>query len=432
MENKRLITPAAGLRGEIVIPGDKSVSHRSVIFAAQAEGTTRITNFLPAADTRATAQIMRALGVSIKEKTSTTLVVEGKGMRGFAEPGGVLDCGNSGTSMRLLVGLLSSRPFFSVLAGDASLTKRPMRRVTAPLREMGAHIYGRDGGQYPPLAVVGGSLAGITYDLPISSAQVKSAILLAGMGAEGRTRVSEPEQSRDHTERMMGYLGIPLAREGKYLAIEPVTGYSARDIEVVGDISSAAFFIVAALITQDSRLIVRNVGMNRGRTGIIEALTAMGGDISVENEREISGEPAADLVVVSSDLSGIDIGGGLIPRMIDEIPVFCVAAAAASGTTTVSDAGELAVKESNRIKTTCANLRALGGSVEERPDGMVIEGTGGLTGGTVASFGDHRAAMSAAVAGLVSQNGVTVEDIECVGTSFPGFFDILKSISSKK
>jgi 3-phosphoshikimate 1-carboxyvinyltransferase len=432
MENKRLITPAAGLRGEIVIPGDKSVSHRSVIFAAQAEGTTRITNFLPAADTRATAQMMRALGVSIKEETSTTLVVEGKGMRGFTEPEVVLDCGNSGTSMRLLVGLLSSRPFFSVLAGDASLTKRPMRRVTAPLREMGAHIYGRDGGQYPPLAVVGGSLAGITYDLPISSAQVKSAILLAGMGAEGRTRVSEPEQSRDHTERMMGYLGIPLAREGKYLAIEPVTGYSARDIEVVGDISSAAFFIVAALITKDSRLIVRNVGINRGRTGIIEALTAMGGDISVENEREISGEPAADLVVASSDLSGIDIGGGLIPRMIDEIPVFCVAAAVASGTTTVSDAGELAVKESNRIKTTCANLRALGGSVEERPDGMVIEGTGGLTGGTVASFGDHRAAMSAAVAGLVSRKGVTVEDIECVGTSFPGFFDILKSISSKK
>ncbi len=353
-------------------------------------------------------------------------------MRGFVEPEGILDCGNSGTSMRLLSGLLAARPFFSVLTGDASLTKRPMRRVAAPLREMGATILGRGGGEYPPLAVSGGNLTGITYDLPISSAQVKSAILLAGMAAGGQTRVSEPAPSRDHTERMMAYLGIPLSREGKYLALEPVETYRARDIEVVGDISSAAFFIVAALITKDSELILRNVGMNPGRTGIIEALVAMGGSISIENERTISGEPAADLVVRSSELKGIDIGGAIIPRMIDEIPVFCVAAVAASGTTVVRDAGELAVKESNRIKTTCGNLRALGGAAEDNPDGMVIEGTGELTGGRVASFGDHRAAMSAAVAGLVSSRGVTVEDVECVGTSFPTFFDLLESISIGK
>ncbi len=402
-----------------------------MIFAAQADGTARITNFLPAADTRATAHIMRALGAEIKEE-GTTLVVQGRGMRGFDEPVGVLDCGNSGTSMRLLAGLLAARPFFSVLAGDASLSRRPMRRVTAPLREMGAGILGRRGGEYPPLAVSGGNLTGITYDLPISSAQVKSAVLLAGMLARGRTMVSEPEPSRDHTERMMGYLGIPLSREGRYLVIEPVEKYQARDIEVVGDISSAAFFIVGALITKDSELTIRNVGMNPGRTGIIEVLVAMGGDISVENEREISGEPAADLIVRSSELKGIDIGGPIIPRMIDEIPVFCTAAAAARGTTTVRDAGELAVKESNRIKTTCENLRALGGRAEDRPDGMIVEGTGGVEGGRVASFGDHRAAMSAAVAGLASRKGVTVEDLECVGTSFPSFFDILDSVSVRK
>jgi 3-phosphoshikimate 1-carboxyvinyltransferase len=427
VEKKRHIRPATGLRGEIVMPGDKSISHRSVIFAAQADGTTRITNFLGAADTLASANIMRAVGTEITDK-GTTLVVEGRGMRGFEEPAGILDCGNSGTSMRLLVGLLAARPFFSVLAGDPSLTKRPMRRVTAPLREMGASIFGRREGEYPPLAVLGGNLTGITHDLPISSAQVKSAILLAGMAAGGLTRLSEPEPSRDHTERMMTYLGIPLVRDGNYLTIESVEGYRARDIEVVGDISSAAFFIVAALITKESELMIRNVGMNPGRTGIIEALIAMGGDLSVENEREVSGEPAADLIVRSSELLGIDIGGPIIPRMIDEIPVFCIAAAAASGTTTVRDAAELAVKESNRIKTTCENLRALGGAAEARPDGMVIEGTGPLTGGNVASFGDHRTAMSAAVAGLASSDGVTVEDIECVGTSFPNFFDLLDSV----
>jgi 3-phosphoshikimate 1-carboxyvinyltransferase len=431
VKNTLHIQPAAGLRGDIVIPGDKSISHRSVIFAAQADGTTRIANFLRAADTLATAGIMRALGAEITDD-GTTLVVTGRGMRGFAEPAGILDCGNSGTSMRLLAGLLSARPFFSVLTGDASLTKRPMRRVTAPLREMGATIQGRDGGQYPPLAITGGNLAGITYDLPISSAQVKSAVLLAGMLARSQTRVSEPEPSRDHTERMMAYLGIGLSREGKYLMLEPVEGYYARDIEVAGDISSAAFFIVAALITKDSALTIRNVGMNPGRTGIIEALLAMGGSISIENEREVSGEPVADLVVRSSELKGIEIGGPIIPRMIDEIPVFCVAAASAQGTTTVRDAQELAVKESNRIKTTCDNLRALGGHAEERPDGMVIEGTGGLVGGTVASFGDHRAAMSAAVAGLASKDGVTVTDLECVGTSFPSFFDILDAVCLKK
>lgn len=429
MKNKRHIHPAAGLSGRIVIPGDKSISHRSVIFAAQADGTTRITNFLRAADTLATAGIMRALGADITDD-GQTLVVTGRGMRGFIEPETILDCGNSGTSMRLLTGLLSARPFFSVLTGDASLTKRPMRRVAAPLREMGAVILGRDGGQYPPLAVSGGELAGITYDLPISSAQVKSAVLLAGMLARGRTRVSEPEQSRDHTERMMAYLGIGLSREGTYLALEPVEGYRARDIEVAGDISSAAFFIVAALITKDSELTIRNAGMNPGRTGIVEALVAMGGDISIENEREVSGEPVADLVVRSSELNGIEIGGTIIPRMIDEIPVFCVAAAFARGTTTVRDAQELAVKESNRITTTCGNIRALGGNAQDRPDGMVIEGTGGLTGGSVASFGDHRTAMSAAVAGLASRDGVTVNDLECVGTSFPSFFDLMDSVTA--
>jgi len=430
METNRHIDPAAGLRGEIVIPGDKSISHRSVIFAAQAEGTTRITNFLRAEDTLATANIMRALGTDITDD-GKMLVVTGRGMRGFAEPAGILDCGNSGTSMRLLSGLLAARPFLSILTGDASLTKRPMRRVTAPLREMGATILGRDGGQYPPLAISGGNLMGITYDMPISSAQVKSAVLLAGMLAGGQTRVSEPEPSRDHTERMMAYLGIGLSREGKYLVLSPVESFRARDIDVAGDISSAAFFIVAALITKDSDLTIQNVGMNPGRTGIIDALVGMGANIATENEREVSGEPVADLVVRSSELTGIEIGGRIIPRMIDEIPVFCVAAAAARGTTIVRDAQELAVKESNRIMTTCDNLRALGGKAEARPDGMVVEGTGRLAGGSVSSSCDHRTAMSAAVAGLASKNGVTVADLDCVGTSFPSFFDLLDVVSKR-
>jgi 3-phosphoshikimate 1-carboxyvinyltransferase len=428
MTSQRFIRPATALRGEITVPGDKSVSHRAVIFASMAEGTGRITNFLSAADTRATASIMRAMGTEIKGDKGA-LVVAGRGMRGFTEPETVLDCGNSGTSMRLFTGFLAARPFFSALTGDVSLSRRPMRRVVDPLRKMGARIFGRNDGAYPPLAVVGGGLRGITYDLPVSSAQVKSAILLAGMGADGDTRVSEPLPSRDHTERMMDYFGIPLSRDGKYLVIRPVDGYEARDIEVIGDVSSAAFFIVAALITKGSELTIRNVGMNPGRTGIVEALVSMGGNISIENEREVSGEPAADLVVRASGLSGIEIGGALIPRMIDEIPVFTVAAAFARGTTVVRDAAELSVKESDRIKATCTNLRALGGTAEERPDGMVIEGSGGLVGGAVTSFGDHRIAMSAAVAGLASREGVTVTDLACVGTSFPNFFDLLDSVA---
>ncbi len=409
------------------MPGDKSVSHRAIIFAAMADGTCRITNFLNAADTRATADIMQALGTSIVEKEGA-LIVTGSGVRGFTEPEVVLDCGNSGTTMRLMAGFLCGRPFFSVLTGDASLTRRPMRRVITPLGQMGARIFGRSDGSYPPLAVVGRDLKGITYESPVSSAQVKSAILLAGMTAEGETRVSEPEASRDHTERMMGYLGIGLVREGRYLTISPVGGYRARDIEVVGDISSAAFFIIAALITPGSELLVRNVGTNPGRIGIVEALISMGADISVENERTISGEPTADLVARSSDLKGIEIGGSLIPRMIDEIPVFCIAATYARGTTIVRDAAELRVKESDRIKATCENIQTLGGRAEEQDDGMVIEGVERLEGGRVASFGDHRIAMSAAVAGLASEKGVTVSDLGCVSTSFPKFFDLLDSV----
>jgi len=423
------IKPAGHISGELLPPGDKSISHRSVIFLSLATGKARVKNFLFADDCLRTVAIMERLGAQIVRE-GDDLVITGRGLHALMEPDDVLYCGNSGTTMRLMLGVLAGAGFFSVLFGDESLSRRPMGRVTEPLGRMGAIIHGREGGTYPPLAIIGADLVGEEFDLAISSAQVKSALLFAGMRADGVTRVREPSPSRDHTERMMDYFDIGLSRENDgWLAIEAVDRFDTKDIEVASDLSSAAPFIVATLIVPGSELIVRNVGLNPGRVGVLEVLEAMGGNITVENRREVSGEMVGDLVVRSSELRGTVIDGNVIPRVIDEIPVLATAAAAAAGETRITDAGELRVKESDRIATTVGNLRALGIDAEELPDGMVIPGGGKIDGGTIDSHGDHRIVLAGAVAGLVSKRGVTISNPSSVTISYPEFFDHIKELS---
>ena len=423
------ISPIKHIRGELFPPGDKSISHRSVIFLSLATGKARVKNFLFADDCLRTVTIMERLGADIIREDDG-LVITGRGLRELTEPDDVLYCGNSGTTMRLMLGVLAGTGFFSVLTGDESLSRRPMGRVTEPLGRMGAVIHGRENGKYPPLAVIGADLSGWEFDLPISSAQVKSALLFAGMRANGVTRVREPSPSRDHTERMMDYFDIALSREDDgWLAVEAVDGFDARDIIVAGDLSSAAPFIVAALIVPGSELVIQNVGLNPGRVGILDVLMEMGGDITVESRRDVSGEIVGDLVVRSSPLRGMTIGGDMIPRVIDEIPVLATAAATAAGETRIVDAGELRVKESDRIASTVTNLKALGIDAAELPDGMIIQGGGRIEGGRVDSFGDHRAVMAGAVAGMVSEQGVTISNASSVTISYPEFFNHIRSLS---
>jgi len=423
------ITPAGRIAGELFPPGDKSISHRSVIFLSLATGKARVRNFLFADDCLRTVAIMERLGAKIVRKDDG-LVITGRGLRELTEPDDVLYCGNSGTTIRLMLGVLAGTGFFSVLSGDKSLSRRPMGRVAEPLGRMGAVIHGRENGKYPPLAVISADLSGREFDLAVSSAQVKSALLFAGMRAKGVTRVREPFPSRDHTERMMDYFDIGLAREdGGWLSVETVEGFDAKDIDVAGDLSSAAPFIVAALIVPGSELIVRNVGLNPGRVGILEVLEAMGGDITVENQRDVSGEIVGDLVVRSSELVGVTIEGEIIPRVIDEIPVLAIAAATATGETRIVEAGELRVKESDRIVTTITNLKVLGIDATELPDGMIIPGGGRIEGGKLDSFGDHRAVMAGAVAGVISRRGVTISNASSVTISYPEFFDHLTALS---
>lgn len=422
------VQSAKGVRGEITVPGDKSISHRSIMFGSLATGVTRVTGFLRGEDALATLEAFRAMGVEI-EDDGATVTIHGKGLHGLTEPTDVLDCGNSGTSMRLLTGLLSGQSFFSVLTGDKYLRARPMKRVVAPLTQMGARIQGRAGGDKAPLAIQGGKLKGIEYTSPVSSAQVKSAIMLAGLYAEGTTTVYEPHLSRDHSERMLRHFG---ARVESFPGGVRLTGgveLTASDIAVPGDISSAAFFMVAALIVPGSELLIRGVGMNPTRTGIIDILKGMGADLTLENPREQSGEPVADLRVRYSKLQAMEIAGELVPRAIDEFPVICVAASLAEGTTVVKGAAELRVKETDRIAAMAKNLRLAGVSVLETPDGMEIAGVTQLKGCKAESFGDHRIAMSMLVAGLAASGETTVDDTECIATSFPGFLDLLAGVA---
>lgn len=425
----RTISPVSSLKGTVFVPGDKSISHRSIMLGSIASGTTVIANFLCGEDSYATMNLFRKMGVLIEDNGSD-VVVHGVGLHGLKEPEDLLDCGNSGTTIRLMSGLLSGQKFFSVLTGDQYLRKRPMKRVVEPLRKMGAQITGRDGGSLAPLAITGGHLHGIKYCSPIASAQIKSALMLAGLYAATETSITEPTLSRDHSERMFRFFGADLAVSGTTVTVYPGQTLQGQEVTIPGDISSAAFFVVAALIVPDSELLLCNVGVNPTRTGMLDILQLMGGDISLQNQREVSGEPVADLLVRSSNLKGIEISGNLVPRAIDELPVISVAAALAEGVTTIKDAKELRVKETDRIAAMAANLRAIGaGEIEETEDGMIISGIEKLQGGAACGFGDHRIAMSMAVASAACRNAVTIDDVSCTDVSFPGFFDLLAEVS---
>lgn len=414
--------PAGPLHGELAVPGDKSVSHRALMLAALADGPSRISGFLEGEDTRATAAVFAQLGVAIESPASGERLVHGVGLHGLQGSDRPLDCGNAGTGMRLLAGLLAGQEFDSTLVGDESLSRRPMGRVTAPLERMGARIDTHDG--LPPLHLHGGRrLHGIRYELPVASAQVKSALLLAGLYAEGETEILEPHPTRDYTERMLAAFGWPIEFAPGRARLAGGHRLRATDVQVPADFSSAAFFLVAASLVPGSDLRLRAVGLNPRRTGLLHALRLMGADIEVLSERVSGGEPVADLRVRYAPLHAIELPAELVPDMIDEFPALFVAAAAARGITVVSGAAELRVKESDRIASMAAGLRALGIAVEETPDGAVITG-GALRAGTVRGHGDHRVAMSFAVAGLIAEGDVRIEDCRNVSTSFPGFLEL--------
>ncbi|WP_017728019.1 3-phosphoshikimate 1-carboxyvinyltransferase [Halalkalibacterium ligniniphilum] len=419
-----------GLRGTIRIPGDKSISHRAVMFGALAEGTTTIEGFLAGEDCLSTIACFQKLGVEIVQE-GEKVTVHGKGWKGLEEPAEILDVGNSGTTTRLMLGILATQPFHSVVIGDDSIGKRPMKRVTVPLREMGAQIDGRDDGNFTPLSVRGGQTKGISFQSKVASAQVKSAILLAGLQSEGTTSVIEPALSRDHTERMLEAFGVEVKRDGLTVSVKGGQVLKARHVVVPGDISSAAFFLVAGAITPNSKLTLTNVGLNPTRSGVIDVLQQMGASLQIENERLEGGEPVADLTIETSTLHGTEIGGELIPRLIDEIPVLAVLATQAKGRTVIKDAEELKVKETNRIDTVVSELTKLGATIQATDDGMIIEGPTTLSGGVVQSFGDHRIGMAMAIAGLVASDSVQVERSEAISVSYPTFFDDINKLSEK-
>lgn len=419
------IQPCGPLRGEITVPGDKSISHRAVMLGALANGTTHITGFLMGEDCLSTIDCFRKMGVEI-EITENQVIVEGVGLHGLCEPEETLYTGNSGTTTRLLCGILAGQPFTATLSGDASIQKRPMGRVIKPLREMGASIEGKND-NYCPLTLYPSELHGIEYRLPVASAQLKSAILLAGLYAEGQTTVIEPTPSRDHTERMFRALGVEIETRGNEITLEPPEDLHAVDIAVPGDISSAAFFLVAGAIVPGSELTIKNVGVNPTRTGILDVLREMGADITESNFRD-DAEPVCDLTVRHSRLHGVEIGGAIIPRLIDELPVLAVAAAFAEGETVIRDAQELKVKESNRIAAMVTELTRAGAAVEETDDGMIIRGGKTPCGASFETYKDHRIAMSLAVLALGAQTASRINDPEVVSISYPDFFDTLKAL----
>lgn len=422
------VDPIGPLKGELTLPGDKSITHRAIILGSLADGVTEIAGALRSHDCRDTAKAFRAMGVAIEEVDDVRLRIQGGGLYGLKEPAEVLDLGNSGTTMRLLAGALAAQPFFSVLTGDQYLRARPMARVVMPLRSMGATILGRAGGNLPPLAIKGTRLQAIDYVSPVASAQVKSAILLAGLFTDGETTVTEPSLSRDHTERMFEAIGIPIHRNGLSVRVDGIKKISPFQMAIPGDFSAAAFFLVAALVLPGSELTLREVGMNPTRTGLLDALRSMGAVIEVSRQRIVSGEPVADLHVRSQALHGTEIAGALIPRMVDEIPVFAVAAALAAGPTTIRDAAELRVKEVDRIAAIDKELRGFGVQIEQRPDGVIIQGGASLSGCHCDSWGDHRMAMALAVAALAADGSSTISDPFCVGSSFPDFWTRLDAV----
>ena len=419
-----------GLNGTIAIPGDKSISHRAVMFGSLAKGTTHITNFLSGADCLATIDCFRAMGVEI-EQDGTEVIVHGNGLHGLKKPEKQLDVGNSGTTTRLISGILSGQDFDVTLSGDESLNKRPMGRIMKPLSTMGADIQSVNGDGCAPLKIIGKPLKAVHYDSPVASAQVKSAVLLAGLYAHGKTSVTEPALSRNHTELMLQSFGVQVSSQGTTAEVTPPAEMTAADIVVPGDISSAAFFIAAGLVTPDSCITLKQVGINPTRNGILKVCEAMGADLVLSNVKDDSGEPTADITVKTSNLKGTEVGGDLIPALIDEIPVIALMAAFAQGETVIRDAAELKVKESNRIDLTVDNLVKMGVDAEATEDGMIIRGGNPLKGASIHCRYDHRIAMTFSIAGINADGETVIEDAECVDVSYPTFYEQLQMLSGQ-
>jgi len=431
------ISPASNIKGTLTVPGDKSISHRAAIFGALASGETKITNFLHAADTDSTLKVLRQLGATITEQADGTVSVQGCAGQ-FNAPQEALFCGNSGTSMRLMLGVLAGYEFKSTFSGDESLSRRPMDRVSVPLTEMGAQISGQGERCLPPVTLQGGNLRGVCYALPVASAQVKSAILLAGLRAEGQTAVIEKTPSRDHTEQMLQGFGATLDIKvlfdgGREIIINGGQQLRAADVNVPGDISSAAFFFAAAALRPGWQVTVQNVGINPTRSGILEVLEEMGAKVLLDNQRQSGGEQVADVTVIGAPLRGVEIGGSLIPRLIDELPVLAALATQAEGETVIRDAHELRVKESDRIEIISRELRKMGADIEEREDGMIVRGPLQLKGAEVTSPpGDHRIAMTLAVAALAADGDTILQNAEAIQSSFPNFMEVLDSVAKRK
>lgn len=417
------------ISGTMKVPGDKSISHRAIMFGSLAKGITRVSNFLESDDCLHTLEAFRKLGVPI-ERNGSDVIIHGQGIDGLKEPVEPLYFGNSGTTARLMIGILAGLPLFTVIYGDEHLSKRPMDRVVIPLKEMGLNVEGRAGGHLLPLAIKGSKLTGITYKLPVKSAQVKSAILLAGLQAEGQTKVIETGPSRDHTEQMLKAFGADIHVNGLEITITNRKPLIATDVHVPGDISSAAFWLVAAAIVPGSRLTIKHVGLNHTRTGILDVMKAMGGKITITNEKQIGGETFGDVTVTQTELTGTTIDGDLIPRLIDEIPIIALLATQANGKTVIRDAEELRVKETDRIDAVVDVLRTLGAKIESLEDGMIIHGKTPLHGGIVKSYSDHRMAMMAIIASLIAKEDVVLDDIRSIAVSYPQFLEDLKRIKT--
>ncbi|WHY75874.1 3-phosphoshikimate 1-carboxyvinyltransferase [Neobacillus sp. WH10] len=427
MATLKLKTNINCLFGEVTIPGDKSISHRSVMFGSIAYGETKVTNFLPGDDCLSTISCFRKLGVTIEESDNQLRII-GNGFEGLTEPDGVLDVGNSGTTIRLLMGILAGRPFFSTLVGDESIGKRPMTRVTGPLTRMGAWLDGRKNGAFTPISIRGGQLNPFHYELPVASAQVKSALILAGLQAAGESTIIEPAETRDHTERMIQQFGGEITKNNKVITVKGGQKLTASTIHVPGDISSAAFFLVAGAVIPRSEIVLKNVGLNPTRTGIIEVMKKMGADLEIVQKDDNSFEPTGDLIIKTSNLKGTVVEGDIIPKLIDEIPIIALLATQAEGITVIKDAEELKVKETNRIDTVVYELRKLGASIEATNDGMIIYGKSNLNGGRVSSHGDHRIGMMLSIAALLCINNVELEQSEAISVSYPNFFAHLNSL----
>ena len=423
------LNKAKRFKGEFCPTPDKSISHRAVIFSSLSKGESVIRNFLKAEDPMSTINAFRALGVDIKDK-GDDIVVNGNGIYGLAESNNIIDCGNSGTTIRLISGVLAGNPFFSVLTGDESLRIRPMARVINPLQQMGAEIMARLENKYPPLAIKGKKLQSIQYKMPVASAQVKSAILLAGLYADGETVVAEPARSRDHTERMLPAFGASVNVNGLRVSIKGGTELKGCEVYIPGDFSSAAFFIIGALLIRDSDITITGVGINPTRTGLLSVLRKMGAEIEVYNTRNLSGEPVADINCKGgAELKALSINKEEIPALIDEFPILCVAATQANGTTTIRGAEELRIKESDRIRSMATELRKMGVEIEEFADGLSIKGQSNLKGAIIESYGDHRIAMAMSMAGLIADGETIINGISSVNISFPGFFQIIRKLT---